>query len=140
MFPLNVFENVMQGTSMNITATLAFMIPSYVLAGIFANAIGTAAYGLIVNPSSCCRQGSRRSECPPCHKSLGRWVRELITQQVPYERAAILHRGATQRAREFMRHIEDLLPTGKLWMEEINPVLGAHIGPGVLGFAGISSE
>jgi len=32
--------------------------------------------------------------------------------------------------------MEDLLPRGEIWIEEINPVLGAHLGPGVLGFAG----
>lgn len=69
-----------------------------------------------------------------------RRLRDLIAQHAPYERAAILHTGAIERAREFKQHIEDLLPTGEIWMEEINPVLGAHIGPGVVGFAGISSE
>jgi putative nucleotidyltransferase with HDIG domain len=49
MFPLNVFLNVIQGTSLNVTASLAFLIPSYVLAGIFTNPLGTAVYGLIVN-------------------------------------------------------------------------------------------
>jgi DegV family protein with EDD domain len=68
-----------------------------------------------------------------------RKLRDLIAQHVPYERAAVLHTGAAQRAREFMRQIEELLPKGEIWMEEINPVLGAHIGPGVIGFAGISS-
>lgn len=67
-------------------------------------------------------------------------VRELIAEHVPYERAAILHSGVPERAAEFLDFIGDLLPRGEIWMEEINPVLGAHIGPGVLGFAGISSE
>jgi hypothetical protein len=39
-----------------------------------------------------------------------------------------------------MEFIGDLLPRGEIWLEEINPVLGTHIGPGVLGFAGVSSE
>ena len=39
-----------------------------------------------------------------------------------------------------MRSIEDLLPIGEIWTEEINPVLGAHIGPGVVGFAGVATE
>jgi DegV family protein with EDD domain len=67
-------------------------------------------------------------------------MRALIVEHAPYVRAAILHSGVMERAREFQKHIEDLLPTGEIWMEEINPVLGAHIGPGVLGFAGISIE
>ncbi len=67
-------------------------------------------------------------------------LRELIALHVPYERVAVLHTGATTRAGEFLRSIEDLLPIGEIWTEEINPVLGAHIGPGVLGFAGLSNE
>lgn len=65
-------------------------------------------------------------------------LRQLIAAHVPYTKAAVLHSGAAERAREFLRHIEDLLPTGEIWVEEINPVLGAHLGPGVVGFAGIS--
>jgi fatty acid-binding protein DegV len=67
-------------------------------------------------------------------------LRQLIVAHAPYDRAAILHTGAIQRAREFLQDVEDQMPTGEIWMEEINPVLGAHIGPGVVGFAGISSE
>jgi putative nucleotidyltransferase with HDIG domain len=49
MFPLNVFLNVLQGTSLNIPATLSFLIPSYVLAGIMLSLRGTALYGFGVN-------------------------------------------------------------------------------------------
>jgi len=69
-----------------------------------------------------------------------RRLRALVAQHAPYERAAILHSAAAERAQEMLRHMEDLLPRGEIWIEEINPVLGAHLGPGVLGFAGISSE
>lgn len=68
-----------------------------------------------------------------------RRVRELVAEHAPYERAAVLHSGVPERAAEFVQYIGDLLPPGEIWLEEINPVLGAHIGPGVLGFAGISS-
>jgi putative nucleotidyltransferase with HDIG domain len=45
MFPLNVFSNVLQGTSINVAATLSFMIPSYILASIFLSAFWTGLYG-----------------------------------------------------------------------------------------------
>jgi putative nucleotidyltransferase with HDIG domain len=45
MFPLNVFSNVLDGTSLNLAATLSFLIPSYILASIFINAIWTGVYG-----------------------------------------------------------------------------------------------
>lgn len=49
MFPMNVFQNVMEGTSLNLMATLSFLIPSYVLASIFLNPWGTAIYGYGIN-------------------------------------------------------------------------------------------
>jgi hypothetical protein len=48
MFPLNVFMNILQDTSMNITATLLFLIPSYVIASIFLRASGVAIYGFFI--------------------------------------------------------------------------------------------
>lgn len=68
-----------------------------------------------------------------------RRLRELIAQHAPYKTAAVLHTGVIERGGEFLWQIKDLLPAGEIWTEEINPVLGAHIGPGVLGFAGISA-
>ena len=45
MFPLNVFGNVLEGTSLNIAATLSYLLPSYVLASIFLGVLGTAIFG-----------------------------------------------------------------------------------------------
>jgi putative nucleotidyltransferase with HDIG domain len=45
MFPLNVFGNVLEGTSLNVASTLAYLLPSYVLASIFLGAVGTAIFG-----------------------------------------------------------------------------------------------
>jgi DegV family protein with EDD domain len=63
---------------------------------------------------------------------------ELLLESGPYEKAAILHSAAAERAQEMLDEIRNLLPAGEIWMEEINPVIGAHIGPGVIGFACIS--
>jgi DegV family protein with EDD domain len=63
---------------------------------------------------------------------------ELLLEFGPYEKAAILHSAAAERARELLEEIRNLLPAGDIWMEEINPVIGTHIGPGVIGFACIS--
>jgi DegV family protein with EDD domain len=65
---------------------------------------------------------------------------ELLEEFGPFERAALLHSAADRRAREFLERVRPLLPAGDIWLEEINPVIGAHIGPGVIGFAGISAR
>ncbi len=63
---------------------------------------------------------------------------ELLLESGPYEKAAILHSAAAERAQELLDEIRNLLPAGEIWMEEINPVIGTHIGPGVIGFACVS--
>ena len=49
MFPLNVFQNILNGTSLNIAVTLSFLLPSYVLASIFLTADLMALYGYGTN-------------------------------------------------------------------------------------------
>ena len=65
---------------------------------------------------------------------------ELLREHFPYEKAALLHSGAADRARELLGEVRDLLPEGQIWLEQINPVLGAHIGPGVVGFACVAKS
>jgi DegV family protein with EDD domain len=67
-----------------------------------------------------------------------RRLKELLSTHAPYERVAVLHSGAEARARSLMEEVHPVLPEGQVWLQEINPVLGTHIGPGVLGFACIS--
>lgn len=47
MFPFNVFTNVLSGTTSNMTATMAFLIPSYILAGVFLSVASVAVYGFL---------------------------------------------------------------------------------------------
>jgi putative nucleotidyltransferase with HDIG domain len=49
MFPMNVFQNVLSGTSINVVATLSYLLPSYILASIFLNLTWTAIYGYGLN-------------------------------------------------------------------------------------------
>lgn len=58
----------------------------------------------------------------------------------PYEKLAFLHSEAVEQARALRDEVRELLPDQDTWLEVINPVLGAHIGPGVVGFAAISKE
>ncbi len=49
MFPLNVFQNVLAGTTLNLAVTLSFLLPSYVLASIFLTPLETGLYGYGIN-------------------------------------------------------------------------------------------
>lgn len=65
---------------------------------------------------------------------------ELLKQAAPLEKAALLHSQAADRAQALLQEVRHLLPDGNTMIEEITPVLGAHIGPGVIGFACISKK
>ena len=49
MFLMNVFQNVLTGTSVNVVVTLSFLIPSYILASIFLQPLWAALFGLGLN-------------------------------------------------------------------------------------------
>ena len=65
---------------------------------------------------------------------------ELLHEYGPYEKVALLHSDAAERAKGLLQEVRELLPAGETWFEQINPVLGAHIGPGVVGFACVSQK
>jgi DegV family protein with EDD domain len=65
---------------------------------------------------------------------------ELLHEYGPYEKVALLHSNALERAQALLREVGAILPQGDIWVEEITPVLGAHIGPGVIGFACICKD
>jgi len=65
---------------------------------------------------------------------------EMLQTYAPFEKIAFLHSGAIEQAKFLQNELRNLLPDTDIWFEVINPVLGAHIGPGVVGFACVSRE
>jgi DegV family protein with EDD domain len=63
---------------------------------------------------------------------------ELLEKHQPIERFALLHTNAAQKAEVFRQRIIDLIPAGEIYSMDITPVIGAHIGPGAVGYAIIS--
>ncbi|MBN1285200.1 MAG: DegV family protein [Anaerolineae bacterium] len=59
------------------------------------------------------------------------WLEELV----PLEKIALLHALVPEQAEALRARVQHLAPDLKIPLLEINPVIGAHIGPGVLGFA-----
>jgi hypothetical protein len=49
MFPMNVFQNILSGTSINPVATLSYLLPSFILASIFLNLLWMSIYGYGIN-------------------------------------------------------------------------------------------
>jgi len=63
---------------------------------------------------------------------------EMLRAVGPLERVAIVHTHAAERVAALRSAAADLLPQGTILDVDITPVIGAHIGPGAVGFAAIS--
>ena len=65
---------------------------------------------------------------------------ELLKENLPIEKFALLHTNAAEKAEAFRARIADLLPEGAIYSMDITPVIGAHIGPGAVGYAIVSEK
>lgn len=62
----------------------------------------------------------------------------LLEERVPIERFALLHTNAHDKAEQFKEKIRHFLPPGEIFSMDITPVIGAHLGPGAVGYAIVS--
>ena len=67
-------------------------------------------------------------------KAFNRMI-DMLKKNLPVERFALVHTNAAEKAEEFKQQIIDLLPKGTIFSMDITPVIGAHLGPGAVGFA-----
>jgi DegV family protein with EDD domain len=52
----------------------------------------------------------------------------------------VQHIQATEEAAELVSEAEQIMGKPPLWVSEIGPVIGAHVGPGLLGIGGVPSQ
>jgi DegV family protein with EDD domain len=104
--------------------------------------VAVSALGTIlqIKPLLKMYDGNPTSERVRTRKGAHKRLLELFNEHRPYERVALLHSNAADQAQSLLQEIKGALPIGEVWIEEINPVLGVHIGPGVIGFACISKN
>lgn len=67
-------------------------------------------------------------------------ISAMIKSHGPFEKLALLYSGSVTNVQQLMAEIHEMLPDSETWVEVLNPVLGAHLGPGVFGFACVSKE
>ena len=67
-------------------------------------------------------------------------VVQMLENVGKIERVALVHTHAPERIAELKELAAHLLPKGEIMLEDITPVIGAHIGPGAAGFAAIAAE
>ncbi len=65
-------------------------------------------------------------------------ILEMLAHVGTIERVAIVHTHAHARVAELRERAAHLLPPGDVPAVDITPVIGAHIGPGAVGFAVVS--
>ena len=64
----------------------------------------------------------------------------LLSDLAPLEQVAIVHSYASDRGEHLRQLVQHLLPAGEVPSVNITPVIGAHIGPGAVGFACITAR
>jgi DegV family protein with EDD domain len=65
-----------------------------------------------------------------------RRLMDLVSDLGPLERLALVHTGAPERAQALRQQAVGLFPEGQeVLSAEVTPVIGAHVGPGAVGFA-----
>ena len=84
-------------------------------------------------------EGSPTSERIRTREAAYQRLLTLLEEAMPIERIALLHSHAEPAARELLERVSGTLPEGPIPAVDITPVIGAHIGPGAVGFAVISS-
>ena len=63
---------------------------------------------------------------------------DLLKDQVPLERVALVHTHAMDKAEQLKQRVGNILPEGQVLSVDITPVFGVHLGPGAVGFACIT--
>lgn len=62
-----------------------------------------------------------------------------LEKRAPFEKFALVHTNAADEAEAFRKQIAGMIPSGPLYSMDITPVIGAHIGPGAVGFAAVQA-
>jgi len=69
-----------------------------------------------------------------------RRLTQLLNKYAPVERIAFIYTSIRERVDELRNQVEALLPEGDMMVTELNPVLGAHVGPRVVGFVCVTKS
>jgi DegV family protein with EDD domain len=116
--------------------TLIFLRRSGRMNG-FLTGIGSL---LQLKPILTMRDGLPGSERVRTTAKAERRLVEMLEEYEPIERIALLHTNAPAEAEAFREKIADLIPENENYSMDITPVIGAHIGPGAVGYAIVSGK
>lgn len=74
------------------------------------------------------------------HQKLIARLVEKLKSFAPLDKLAFLHSGALESVMALKNEVREMLPSREVYIGMINPVLGAHLGPGVVGFACVQAR
>jgi DegV family protein with EDD domain len=95
---------------------------------------------LQIKPILTMHNGKPGTERVRMHDRARKRLVDMLAAVGSLERIAIVHTNALpERITELLTLAAHLLPQGKILTADITPVIGAHIGPGAMGFAFIKS-
>jgi DegV family protein with EDD domain len=95
---------------------------------------------LQLKPILTMKNGQPGSERVRTSKKAEKRIIEMLHDYLPIERFALLHTNAQDKAEQMRKKIENLIPEGEIYSMDITPVIGAHIGPGAVGYAVVSKK
>lgn len=96
---------------------------------------------LQIKPIMIMHDGTPSSERVRTGKRAMKRVIEMLRNVGEIERAAIVHTHAPlERVADLRAQAGSLLPADDILVEDITPVIGAHIGPGAAGFAVVTAQ
>jgi DegV family protein with EDD domain len=96
---------------------------------------------LQVKPLIKVHDGEMHMERVRTRKRAVRHLMDLVHELGPLEELAVVHTHALERAVSLQRRAAHLFPAGKIpLMAEVTPVIGAHVGPGAVGFVAIKAK
>lgn len=95
---------------------------------------------LQIKPIMKMHDGVSGAERVRTHKAAIARLTERLQTLAPFEKLAFLHSNALEQARDLQEKMKHLVPQSGALFGVVNPVLGSHIGPGVVGFAAVTKE
>ena len=104
----------------------------------FAYGLGT---WLKIKPVLKMHQGNPAMEKLRTSQHAQQRVLDLVTNLGPLQHLSVVHTHAPQAAEELRHRAANLFPAQQpSYTVEVTPVIGCHLGPGVLGFAAIAAR
>jgi DegV family protein with EDD domain len=104
-------------------------------------AVAALGNALKIKPLLKMNRGEPTAERVRTHKRAVERLIDLVTELGPLQEISLVHTNAAQGAQNLYRQAKHLFPAnGEPLSVDVTPVLGANIGPGVIGFTCVAAS